>query len=292
MAAPPPRTTPSASWPPADVEIPQELGALSGEFPLTLSTLDGATEDEARASRKVKLPASFAPPEADVAAAASRKVPLPASFGPEPEAADDDGDIDMSEDDAAVDVFDPFAPPEAQANAPELLLAVERAPRKTKTVSAAPPPADPRPSSDPTHATSASHAIHATLATPAAEPGPPRAWRATGGGWKGLLRDDATRLIAGAVLAVAIGAVPALLIGSARERSAFAQLDGELDKRQSEIRTRDAYDGLDRVRATFIERKRAERQSIAITSLMIWAVVGGGFTWLWFRKLDWDRLLA
>ena len=262
-AAPlPARATPSASWPPTDVEIPQELGALSGQFPLTLSTLDGATEDEARASRKVKLPASFAPPP-DGGGDRSDDVPAAAPGG-------------------AVEMFDPFAPPEAQADAPELTLAVDRAPRR----SAAPPPA----SSPPSAAVAPMSEPSTTLAAPA--PPPMAAPAAAGAGLKGVLRDDARRLIAGAVLAVAIGAVPALLIGGARERATFAQLDGELEKRQSEILTREAWDGLDRVRAGYVERKRGERQSIAITSLMIWAALSGGFTWLWFRKLDWPRLLA
>ncbi|MBE7450641.1 MAG: hypothetical protein HS111_17590 [Kofleriaceae bacterium] len=35
--------------------------------------------------------------------------------------------------------------------------------------------------------------------------------------------------------------------------------------------TRDDWDALDRARASFVERKRAERIGIALTSLLIWA---------------------
>lgn len=277
--APPPRATPTSSWPPPDVDVEQELGALSGSFPLTLSTLDGATEDEARSSRKIQLPASFAPP-----------VALPASFAPPPEPVADTPsgavDVAMSDDSKPVEVFDPFAPPEAQANAPELLLADDHKPRRQQHSD--PPPPHPTAAAAPVAPVAVVAAATQTLAPRHDAPVAAR----SGGGWKSMLRDDATRLVAGAVLAVAIGAIPALLVGGARERAAFAALDGELDKRQSEIRTPDAYDGLDRVRATFVERKRAERQSIAITSLMIWAALSGGFTWLWFRKIDWDRVLA
>lgn len=285
VAAPPPSVNrPSApSWPPPAASVAQDLGALSGEMPLTLATLDGASEDQARASKKIALPASFAPPP----------TPAPAP----PPVLDDDGggDVDM-DDDAPLDVFDPFAPPDQQTSAPELVL--DR-PARTASI---PPTAGPTSATmaaahatSGSHAISGSHALPATLAAPPTLPAtttplPPRAPSDTA--WKRLLRDDGTRLIAGALVAVAIGAVPALLIGGAREQAAFAELDDQLGKRQDAIKTREAWDGLDRVRATFLERKRAERQSIAITSLMIWVALSGGATWLWFRKIDWDRVLA
>ncbi len=291
VPAPAPASTrPSQpSWPPPDLDVAQELGALSGEHPLTLSTLDGATEDEARASRKLKLPATFAPPES--AATASRKVPLPASFGPPPDADDDDSaDVNLDDSSPAVEVFDPFAPPEAQADAPELMLATDTKPRTSKPISTTPPPVATVAPLPPPIASTQGHTMHEAPASPH----PPRtaapSSSSSGPGWKGALRDDGVRLIVGVVLAVALGALPALLIGASRERAAFAEIDGQLDKRQSEIRTVEAWEGLDRVRVTFRERKEAERQTIAITSLLIWAAIGGGFAWLWFRVIDWRRV--
>ena len=286
----PASTRPSQpSWPPPDLDVAQELGALSGEHPLTLSTLDGATEDEARASRKLKLPATFAPPES--AASASRKVPLPASFGPPPDDDDDSADVNLDDSSPAVEVFDPFAPPEAQADAPELMLATDTKPRTSKPISTTPPPVATAAPLPPPIASTQGRTMHE--APPTIAPiAPPAAAPSSGPGWKGALRDDGVRLIVGVVLAVALGALPALLIGASRERAAFAEIDGQLDKRQSEIRTVEAWEGLDRVRATFRERKEAERQTIAITSLLIWAAIGGGFAWLWFRVIDWRRVLA
>ena len=55
-------------------------------------------------------------------------------------------------------------------------------------------------------------------------------------------------------------------------------------------KSRDEWDGLERVRASFVERKRDERQTIAITSVLMWAALSGGLAFVWFRKIDWDRV--
>ncbi|MBK9035443.1 MAG: hypothetical protein IPL61_30000 [Myxococcales bacterium] len=288
----------------------QDLGALTGEMPLTLSTIDGASEDEARASRNTPLPGSFGPADGgrssahDMLAASfgppvestdpgrtSKSTGLPASFGPPAEvdhARSSSRKIATAgaADVAPIETFDPFAPPEMQSDEPELTLAVERKPRQSKAPSVAPPARVEVPP-PPT-------ARHTMADDPA-----PRERRETrsravarpAGGSLGFLRDEGTRFIAGVVLATLLGGVPALLIGSARERSAFAQLNSDLEKRQDEAsKRRETWDGLDRVRASFVERKRSERQTIAITSVLIWVVLSGGLAWLWFRKIDWDRL--
>lgn len=284
-----------------EAPIASDLGALSGEFPLTLSTLDGASEDEARASRKIQLPASFGPPPDEPAASASRKMQLPASFGPAPERVEDagSGGVDVSMDDGAgVEVFDPFAPPEAQANAPELMLAVDRPSRKSMAAEAA-------------HAAaaSASHGsshgapapavppvlpARATVAPPAAPAGSMRMPAARpAGGVRALLRDDGVRFLAGVAIAFALGAAPALLVGSARETAAFGEIHASLERQHAEAaQSRVKWDSLDRVRATHAERKRGERQAIAITTILMWAAISGVIGWLWFRKIDWDRVLA
>lgn len=284
-----PSSPPSAAIPPAAIAMPpQDLGALSGDFPLTLSTLDGAAEDRARGSRDIPLPASFAPPEPEPLASASRKIPLPASFAPAPEVHDDGGsDVDLGTDDP-VEVFDPFAPPETQEPAPELALAVETKPRK-KAFSTPPPPSSAPPRISGTMAAQPPPIIPESLparATPLPAPS------ASSGGWKGFLSDDGRRFLVGVAVAFVVGAVPSLLVGSARERAASAAIDTEVERHQDSIRTPDAYAGLDRVRAGYADRKRAERQSIAITTLLMWAVLSGGATFLWFRTIDWKRVLG
>jgi len=77
---------------------------------------------------------------------------------------------------------------------------------------------------------------------------------------------------------------------SVRKRSAFAEIDSQLEGKQAAVLTRGDWDNLDRVRKSFVERKKSEQQSIAITSLLLWAVVSGGAAFVWFRKIDWDRI--
>lgn len=300
VVAPPVMTLPAQPRVPAPAPtaraMEDSLGALSGEHPLTLSTLDGASEDEARSSRKIAI----APRESAQAASRepSREAPLPASFGPPSESSDPGRDAARSSSRSIAEpieftegaAFDPFAPPELQSEAPELTLAVERKPR----VSNAPPPPEPEVAPDAagrggkagTLAPEPRGSMSASVPLPAA-PAP----RATGApaGLHPALRDPGSRYVIGVVLAVALGAVPALLVASAREHGAFTRLDAELERTQDQADTPDEWDRLDRTRASILSRKQDERQNIVITSLLLWAVISGGLAWLWFRGIDWDR---
>lgn len=176
---------------------------------------------------------------------------------------------------------DLFAPPEAAA---EMQLALDVEPVRKPARPPAPAPED-------LGASGAPAPTRPAGASPV--PGPATAPRAPGEpAWKAHARDERVRFVAGALLAAIVGGVPALVVASVRERSAFAELDGKLEDRQAKVVTRDDWDALDRVRASFVERKRAERQGIALTSLLIWAAVAGGAAWVWFRVIDWDRVLG
>ncbi len=289
------------------------MGALAGELPLTLSMLDDSDDLSSSGSRSaVGLPASFGPPpdtmgggpgdDIDVsmdddddapalepdrllaeraahdgAGGAPRQVGLPASFGPAAGMADL-GSRPSSGGPALTGPTDLFAPPEATA---ELEFALDVEPQRKKKQASIPPPVA---AHEPATATPPAPTPRSSGAHPVARPPGEPAWRSYG-------RDERVRFVAGVVIAAALGAVPAMLISSVRERSAFAELDGKLEDRQ-EVEKHLNWDGLDRVRTSFIERKRAERQSIALTSLLIWAVISGGVAWLWFRKIDWDRVLG
>ncbi len=274
------------------------LGALSGA--MTLSMLDGgddlSVDRSGERSTGAMLPASFGPPpeashdlrtgsdrdSAPPSRGSAREIPLAASSGPSAPAGPAFGGGPV----------DPFAPPDAGVES-ELRLEVDT-PRKAKGGAMAPAPAPaPPPVSEPGPAsrqggargTANDHgaATSAAAAAPRPTPSP---------GLVDLARDPRARFVAGVVLAAIIGFIPAALIASVRERSAFADLDSELDRRQNQFTDRAEWDALDTLRASFVERKQAERQSVALTSLVLWAAISGGFAWFWFRKLDWDRLVG
>jgi len=106
----------------------------------------------------------------------------------------------------------------------------------------------------------------------------------------GPLADERVRLVAGVVLAILIGFLPAHLVAKSREASAYRELDAQLVSIQTQADTPDAYADLDRTRATFLERKKDERRNIALLALVIWGLVGAGVAYGWFRRIPWDEL--
>jgi hypothetical protein len=297
------------------------LGALGGEMPLTLSSLDGVDDTELSASRNIGLPASFGPPpsapaqrpsasspamsedDVDVAMdddddesvempvpldeaalpASVGSAPLPASIGPAalpasmgPAAGVRALGASASPSAPALGgAQDMFAPPEAAA---EMALALD-----VETVRKKPPvaPEPPVLAEAPAESAPGGARVSTRQAAVRAPSGP---------AWKTYGKDERVRFVAGVVVAAALGCIPALVTSSVRKRSAFADLDSQLERQQSQILTRTDWDNLDRVRASFIERKKAEQQSIAVTSLLLWVIVSGGVAFVWFRKIDWDRI--
>ena len=106
----------------------------------------------------------------------------------------------------------------------------------------------------------------------------------------GPLADERVRTIAGVVLAIVIGFLPAHLVAKSREASAYKEIDAQLESIQSQADTPDAYAALEQTRATFLDRKRDERRNIAMLALVIWGIVGGGLAYGWFRRIPWDDL--
>jgi hypothetical protein len=230
----------------------QDLGALSSGE-FALSTLDGA--DEPSAAGSGERPAdSF----------------MPASFGPAAPA--------LPEPQLGPAV-DPFAPPDAEQE-PVLDLDVDpaqvRRPGKVSTL--------PVPNAAPAPASAHAHAGPVADEEPAA---PPRAR-----GLAGLAGDRRVRLAAGVVLAILLGFIPAHLVAAVREDSAYAQIDKEIQARYKSVLTEADWDALDAMLARQIERKKDRRRSIALASFLIWGLAGGGVAFVWFRKLDWDAIVA
>src|SRR5262249_13060951 len=99
----------------------------------------------------------------------------------------------------------------------------------------------------------------------------------------GPLADVRIRFAAGVVAAILVGFVPATIVASIRERSAYKAID---DSYVDASKDPAAPDDLD---ATFLGKKKSARQEIALTSLLIWAVGGGAVAYVWFRRVPWNR---
>ena len=105
-----------------------------------------------------------------------------------------------------------------------------------------------------------------------------------------LISNERARFGLGVALVILLGFLPAHIVAGIRERAAFATIDAKVEVHQQEIQSRDEYDHLDARRAAFLAQKQEERSSIAMTSILLWALVSAGLGFLWFRKIDWDRV--
>lgn len=256
--------TPPAGTPVVKAPPPQYASGLaaafSGEMPAaSLGALENAGGSLSLASvdgsdtGKAVSEAAFAPPPAEAPAkpAASEKPAKPAK-PPKPK----DEPVDL------------FMPPDAEDAKVDVSLADDEIERNAKKRASTPPPvaAEPKRRSQPS--------IQAvTLAPERSHP----------------LADERVRLVAGVVLAILIGFVPAHFVASMRESSAYSEVDANLVTTQKQVTTQAEYDHLDEVRADALDRKKSDRRSIAIMALAIWAVVGGAVAYGFFRKIDWDR---
>ncbi|MEO7093330.1 MAG: hypothetical protein ABI175_08775 [Polyangiales bacterium] len=95
---------------------------------------------------------------------------------------------------------------------------------------------------------------------------------------------------AGVVLSILLGFIPAHLIASSRERSAFTKIDREVSEQQAAADSPDLYDALDAFRSAKQTQKQGEKKSIAMLSMMIWGITGAGLAYVWFRRVPWDKL--
>jgi hypothetical protein len=101
-----------------------------------------------------------------------------------------------------------------------------------------------------------------------------------------------TRFAAGVLVAIVLGFLPAHLIASVREDSAFKKIDDDLIEVQAAAYEPDAAvpaAKLDSYREAQKDLKKTQRRNIALVSMVIWAIVGGGIAVVWFRVLGWGR---
>ncbi len=98
------------------------------------------------------------------------------------------------------------------------------------------------------------------------------------------------RFAAGVVLSILLGFLPAHLIASARERSAFHRIDAQVVATQDQAATAEMYATLDDFRDAQRAIKQSEKRNIALLSMLIWGITGGGLAYVWFRRVPWDRI--
>ena len=99
-----------------------------------------------------------------------------------------------------------------------------------------------------------------------------------------LAASPRARFAVGVVLAIVLGFIPAHIVASLREDSAFRPIDARVTAAQAAVDSRASYDALDAIRAEQLDAKRGARNTIALTSLMIWALSGGAIAFVWFRR--------
>lgn len=278
----PPRT----STPPANTaNTPFASGlsaAFSGETPaadlgalgrtgaaFALSTVDGADDQKGAGD-------SFGPPAGGG---------LPASIGPAPEKKPG-----AKPDKAAKpkdEPLDMFAPPEMQGDEFKVDIAADEAdPRKR--ASTPPPIADAAPatSSGKIPVTPASQKLP-RASQPSMQP-PNVPVDVVAPSRFGALGDERVRFAVGIFLAIILGFVPAHFVAKMREESAFETVDRKVIVAQQAADTIDTYATLDSLRADQKARKESEQRNAAIIGFVVWALVGGGLGFVWFKKIPWD----
>ncbi len=200
------------------------------------------------------------------------------------------------QDQATAQVDDPqaranlFRPPEEHEEAQDLELAVAAPVRNTPPPMPAvslqqDAPATPTPPPMPRATPRAISAQQPAVEAPAeAKESPFVAMK------RALGNQPRVRLLAGVMLAIMLGFIPATVFASWRESSAYADSRKELHKIYAEARKDiSVWNGLDESIKAERGVMSSSRQTIAITSILIWGAAGGGFAFLWFRKVPWER---
>jgi hypothetical protein len=247
------------------------LGRSDGSF--SLSTVDGADDQKGAGD-------SFGPPAGD----------LSASIGPapEPKPGAAKGAKPAKPKDEPLDMF---APPDMQGEEFKVDLAAdEDDPRKR--ASTPPPIADPAPATSsqkiPVTPASQKRASQPSLQAPNV----PVDVVAPSSSKLGPLGDERVRFAAGIFLAILLGFVPAHFVAKMKAESAYEAIDRKVIAAQQAADTMDTYATLDKMRADQRVRKEGEQRNAAIIGFALWALVGGGIAFAWFKKIPWDTLDA
>ena len=163
--------------------------------------------------------------------------------------------------------IDMFAPPDADDDNAQVNLEPEPDQRASMRHVEPPPATEP--------VAPASRPSRPSMQAPAVASGPR----------PGGLADPKIRFAAGVLIAILVGFVPAHLVASMRERSAYAEIDAKVDEVQKQADAPDTYASLDAFRATQLEHKHEDRRTAALLALLIWAAGAAGVAFVWFKKI-------
>lgn len=262
-----------------------DLGALgAGDAAFSLASLDGVDDQHGAGG-------SFGPPP---------DAGIPASIGPAPERKQAGSKADKAGDKAAKpkdEPLDMFAPPEMQGEEFKVDIAADEAEFSARKRASTPPPMQTVDGGAPSDAAArpSSQRIPTTPAPgrtsqPSLQvPNAPVTVATSVPSKLGPLADERVRFAAGVVLAILLGFVPAHFVAKMKEDAANEQVDRKIiAAQQAATETPELYANLDRVRADQLGRKESEHRNAAIIGFAIWALVGGGLAFVWFRKIPWD----
>lgn len=252
-----------------------DLGALGGDA-LSVSSLDGVDD-------KPSEPGTFTPPGGGG---------LPASIGPapdKPEKKDAKGGKDKK-DKPKDEPLDMFAPPDMQGEEFKVDIASDEADFARKRSSTPPPMATVNEGPPPPDKVSSQKIPTTPAAARKSQPSMqvPNEPVTTVPSKLGPLGDERVRFAAGVLLAVVLGFVPAHFVAKMKEDSATEAVDRKVIAAQQQADTPELYANLDRMRSDQLDRKKTEHRNAAIIGFAVWALVGGGIAFAWFKKIPWD----
>ncbi len=232
-----------------------------GSGALSLSSVDGNDEGPAPTG------GAFAPPPEPVAV----------TLAPDPKPVPKPGKAAPSQ------PLDLFAPPDAEEAEAKVELAADEIEHRAKKMSTPPvgvpvaaPPGQSQPLSVPN--TPAMRRSNPSMQPPSIPASSALAEEMPRG-----------RFAAGVVLSILIGFVPAHFVAATRESTAFNKIDATVTATQSSVEDEDGYRALDGFREAQLAKKKSERNTIAWQSMLIWAVVGAGAAYVYFRRIPWSK---
>lgn len=229
-----------------------------GSGALSLSSVDGQDEEPASSG------GAFAPPPEPIAVTLADDPPPPK---PAAKAAK-----------AASQPLDLFAPPDAEEAEAKVELATDEIEHRAKKMST--PPAG-VPVGTPPQPTSAPNTPAMRRSQPSIQPPSMSEARTSAGDM------PRGRFAAGVFLSILIGFVPAHFVAATRESTAFNKIDATVTSTQNSVEDEDGYRALDGFRDAQLSKKKSERNTIAWQSMLIWAVVGAGAAYVYFRRIPW-----
>lgn len=229
---------------------PADLGALSSDS-LSLASLDGTdtgSNPVVTFAEPANLPASIGP------AAAPAPPPVKAKAPP----------VDL------------FAPPDAEDQEALVELAAEEVAHRE------------RKAEDAAARAAAQAAAETAPASPVLRKSQPSLQPALGGTAAPSREMTRPMFAAGILLAIALGFVPTHFVASMREKSAYAKIDDAVNHTQELATSEEAYAALDKFRGAKLSEKQSTQRSIALTSMLMWAVISAGLAFLYFKR-PWEK---